>query len=105
VFRDEAGLVSALRSLTDASQVASTVTTGAALAQARSASAMLYVARLAYTSALQRRESRALHQRTDYPERSGHLTHRQIIAGTDTLTVTAEEAAVAAIAIHEGTLT
>ncbi|WP_261505257.1 FAD-dependent oxidoreductase, partial [Burkholderia multivorans] len=66
LFRSKAGLVCAQHALDDAFRTP--VAAGATLPQARSARAMLYVARLAYTSALGRRESRALHQRTDYPE-------------------------------------
>jgi succinate dehydrogenase/fumarate reductase flavoprotein subunit len=53
------------------------------LAEARSARAMLYVARLAYRSALHRKESRALHRRDDHPGRSDVMRHRLVVRGVD----------------------
>ena len=103
LFRSEAGLLSAQQALDAASRapVAEGPTT---LLQARSARAMLYVARLAYTGALRRRESRALHQRTDYPQSKGRHAYRQVIAGTDTLTVTTGPVAAQAAYSQEGML-
>jgi succinate dehydrogenase/fumarate reductase flavoprotein subunit len=63
------------------------------LAEARSARAMLYVARLAYRSALQRKESRALHQRSDHPERSDAMRHRLVVGGLDSFEFSADPVA------------
>jgi succinate dehydrogenase/fumarate reductase flavoprotein subunit len=65
----------------------------APLTRRRSARAMLYVARLAYESALRRTESRALHQRTDFPARSSGQRHRLVVTGIDTLAFSTEAVA------------
>ena len=54
---------------------------------------MLYVARLGYRSGLRRTESRALHQRTDFPARSDAQHYRQVVAGIDTFTFVTEAVA------------
>ncbi|SAL42666.1 L-aspartate oxidase [Caballeronia sordidicola] len=83
LFRSAAVLTPALKLLDDAWHETNVEVGTPHLAEARSARAMLYVARLAYRSALHRRESRALHQRGDYPERSDAMRHRLVVAGID----------------------
>ncbi|MFT4439306.1 FAD-binding protein [Caballeronia sp. 15715] len=65
----------------------------APIVHARSARAMLYVARLGYRSGLRRTESRALHQRIDFPARSDAQHYRQVVAGVDTFTFATEAVA------------
>lgn len=84
LFRSEARLIRAT-SVLDAA-LAETVAAHANLAAARSARALLHVAKLTYRAALERRESRALHRRLDYPQRDDAYRHRQIIGGLDALT-------------------
>ncbi|HHJ1299252.1 MULTISPECIES: FAD-binding protein [Pseudomonas] len=80
VFRSETGLKQALQRLDEAwgFQKANRVQRSA-----REVHAMLYVGRLAYTSALNRRESTALHQRVDYPLCSPDAPYRQRVWGVE----------------------
>jgi succinate dehydrogenase/fumarate reductase flavoprotein subunit len=88
VFRSAAGLAPAADHLDDAwrepADSAASIDSTAPSINSRSARAMLYVARLAYRSALRRTESRALHQRSDCPERSDAMRYRLVIGGIDT---------------------
>ncbi|MGF6758111.1 FAD-dependent oxidoreductase [Paraburkholderia sp. GAS42] len=84
LFRNGTRLLRATRALDDA--LAEPAPADGKLATARSARALLYVAKLAYRSALERRESRALHRRSDYPRRDAARRYRQVISGFDTLT-------------------
>lgn len=84
LFREGRRLASALQVIDDA--LVEPPLSGASVAAGRSARALLYVAKLAYTSALARRESRALHRRADYPEREP-AAWRQIVSGVDALAV------------------
>ncbi|VFR25579.1 Succinate dehydrogenase flavoprotein subunit [plant metagenome] len=87
VFREEASLLASLQALDDA--WAQPVQAGAGqVAAGRQARAMLLMGRMAYRSALARRESRALHQRLDHPASQGH-PYRQHVRGLDTLSVSA----------------
>jgi succinate dehydrogenase/fumarate reductase flavoprotein subunit len=88
LFRSAAGLGRALDALDHAWH--EPADQAAAISQGRSARAMLYVARLAYRSALRRTESRALHQRTDFPERLEAMRHRLVVSGMDGLTFATE---------------
>jgi succinate dehydrogenase/fumarate reductase flavoprotein subunit len=91
LFRHATGLTPAIDALDDAWREP----TGhaAPLAEARSARAMLYVARLAYRSALRRTESRALHRRSDCPECSEAMRYRLVIGGVDTFTFSTDAVA------------
>ncbi len=84
LFRNAAGLGLALDVLEKAWH--EPANHAAPIAHARSARAMLYVARLGYRSGLRRTESRALHQRIDFPARSDAQQYRQVVAGVDTFT-------------------
>ncbi|CAG4900657.1 FAD-dependent oxidoreductase [Paraburkholderia saeva] len=88
LFRNEARLVQATKTLDAA--LTQPVAADTKLAAARSARALVYVAKLAYRSALERRESRALHRRSDYPQRDDAAGYRQVIGGIDTLTIARE---------------
>lgn len=92
LFRNTVGLSRGLDALDDIWQAPADGSPSQAspLIQRRSARAMLYVARLAYESALRRTESRALHQRTDFPARSSGQRHRLVVSGVDTLAFTTE---------------
>jgi succinate dehydrogenase/fumarate reductase flavoprotein subunit len=68
LFRSGPRLAAALHSIDDA--LAARPGADASLAASRSARALLYVAKLSYTSALARRETRGLHRRNDFPLRS-----------------------------------
>jgi succinate dehydrogenase/fumarate reductase flavoprotein subunit len=85
LFREETRLIKATKTL-DAALI-EPVANGAGLAAARSARALLYVAKLAYRAALERRESRALHRRSDYPQRDDAFGYRQSISGVDALAI------------------
>ncbi|CAG9265409.1 FAD-binding protein [Paraburkholderia unamae] len=65
LFRSERRLAAALRTIDHALVARPEVDTS--LAARRSARALLYVAKLSYTSALARRETRGLHRREDFP--------------------------------------
>jgi succinate dehydrogenase/fumarate reductase flavoprotein subunit len=91
LFRSAAVLTPAVNLLDDAWR--ETPADAAQLAEARSARAMLYVARLAYRSALQRKESRALHQRSDHPGRSDAMRHRLVVGGLDSFEFSADAVA------------
>lgn len=91
LFRSAAGLDRALDALNHAWHEPAALDTSSI--QRRSARAMLYVARLAYQSALRRTESRALHQRSDFPVRSDALRHRLVVSGLDALAFTTEAVA------------
>ena len=91
LFRSAAGLTSAADVLDYAWREPAGHT--APLIVSRSARAMLYVARLAYQSALRRTESRALHWRSDCPERSEAMRYRLIVGGVDTFSFSADAVA------------
>lgn len=85
IFRSQQGLESALASLDDAWQTAPAASDSRRAA--REAQALLYVGRLAYRSALQRRESLALHQRVDYSGSAAQTPYRLSASGLDGIAV------------------
>jgi succinate dehydrogenase/fumarate reductase flavoprotein subunit len=78
LFRSEPRLSAALRAIDEA--LAARSGDDASLAASRSAYALLYVAKLSYTSALARRETRGLHRRDDFPLRTEDAS-RLLIGG------------------------
>ncbi|MGR8024642.1 FAD-binding protein [Burkholderia cenocepacia] len=69
LFRREQRLAAALHTIDDALDTRPDVDTPPAAG--RSARALLYVAKLSYTSALARRETRGMHLREDFPSQAG----------------------------------
>lgn len=84
LFRDAHRLTFALNEIDSA--LATPPEPDASLIASRSAQALLYVAKLSYTSALARRETRGLHRRNDFPGRDQHAL-RSLIGGTQSLIV------------------
>lgn len=78
LFRSAPRLSAALRAIGDA--LAARSSADVSLAASRSAYALLYVAKLSYTSALARRETRGLNRRDDFPLRTGDAS-RLLIGG------------------------
>ena len=78
LFRRESRLTAALRTIEAA--LATRAPAEASLAASRSAHALMYVAKLSYTSALARRETRGMHRRDDLPLQDG-LASRLLIGG------------------------
>ncbi|MGF6629513.1 succinate dehydrogenase/fumarate reductase flavoprotein subunit [Pseudomonas frederiksbergensis] len=85
IFRSETGLAHALKRLDQAWHHQSP---GSNRRAAHEAKAMLYVGRLAYRSALNRRASLALHQRMDFPEFEAQAPYRQRISGVEQFEIT-----------------
>jgi succinate dehydrogenase/fumarate reductase flavoprotein subunit len=85
VFRSEAVLAASLRDLDQAWDAAAPAHVGHN--EGRYARALLFSARLSYHSALRRKESRALHLRTDYPTTWNGPVTRQLIRGVDTFSL------------------
>jgi succinate dehydrogenase/fumarate reductase flavoprotein subunit len=61
--------------------------------RSREAAALVATARWAYASALERRETRGMHRRVDFPALDPRQQHYQIAAGLETVTVRAEASA------------
>ncbi|WP_109476048.1 FAD-binding protein [Paraburkholderia sp. C35] len=80
LFRREPRLTAALRTIEAA--LATRAPAEASLAASRSAHALMYVAKLSYTSALARRETRGMHRRDDFPLQDG-LASRLLIGGVE----------------------
>ncbi|RKP54681.1 FAD-binding protein [Pararobbsia silviterrae] len=80
LFRGEPRLTAALRTIDAA--LATRAGTDASHAASRSAYALMYVAKLSYTSALARRETRGMHRRDDYPSQGG-VASRLLIGGVN----------------------
>jgi succinate dehydrogenase/fumarate reductase flavoprotein subunit len=86
LFRTERGLRA---SLTELDALWASLRGGPADANARDqqrsreAAALVATARWAYTSALERRETRGMHRRTDFPELDPQQRHYQITGGLD----------------------
>lgn len=78
LFRSEQRLTAALRTIDAA--LATRAGADASLAASRSAYALMYVAKLSYTSAPARRETRGMHRRNDFPLQEG-LASRLLISG------------------------
>jgi len=91
LFREGRRLEEALRAI-DQALAEPSAAAATTLAAQRSARALLYVARLAYTSAAARRESRGLHRRIDYPQQDLQAW-RQTVAGVETLELRREPVA------------
>jgi succinate dehydrogenase/fumarate reductase flavoprotein subunit len=85
VFRSQQGLLSALRQLDEAWEAPAP--TYVSYNEGRRAKALLFSARLAYHCALRRKESRALHRRTDYPLVASGPVTRQLARGLDVFTI------------------
>lgn len=86
LFRDETGMSAALQALDEAwERPAGDAVPAHAGRQAR---AMLLAGRMSYRAALQRRESRALHQRLDFPGTTGE-PYRLQVRGCDSLHIEA----------------
>lgn len=93
LFRNEAGLTAALTRLAGLWDAAHrTDTSGPAREQqrAREAAAIVANARWAYTSALERTESRGMHHRTDYPNLDPGQRQRILSGGLDRVWVKRE---------------
>jgi succinate dehydrogenase/fumarate reductase flavoprotein subunit len=61
--------------------------TARSIVKARETVAMIAGARFMYTAALERKESRGLHRRSDYGELDPGQHHHIVLSGTDTITV------------------
>jgi len=78
LFRSEKRLIAALRTIDAA--LAARAGADVSRAASRSAYALMYIAKLSYTSALARRETRGMHRRGDFPLQGG-LDLRLLISG------------------------
>jgi succinate dehydrogenase/fumarate reductase flavoprotein subunit len=93
LFRTERGLRASLRTLDGLwSEVQGTPVTARArdIQKSREAVALVATARWAYTSALERRETRGMHRRTDHPQLDADQQHYLISGGIDEVLVRPE---------------
>jgi len=61
--------------------------------RSREAAALVATARFAYTSARERRETRGMHRRVDFPTLDPAQQHYQIASGLETVSVRADASA------------
>lgn len=92
LFRTEEGITAALGQLND---LWNEVRTGlqshpSQLVRAREAAAMTATARWSYASALERRETRGMHKRTDFPQQDPKQHYRLVSGGLDQVWVKPE---------------
>jgi L-aspartate oxidase len=87
LFRSEAGLRRALGVLDEVWQQVRGGVAGADPLRARESAALVASARWSWNSALRRRESRGLHQRSDAPQTDPAQARRLIVSGLDEVTV------------------